>query len=160
MTPSQVDAPKPGSHRSPPDEDAPPNERDPIQHIADETTTYTVKRRLDDILTSLPNVEQQSNRKCQQQQSSALRNLLEALESSTNRSIHSIKALLEDIHNHLDRMEAGAPRLIQTTHRREQQHHQKTRQDLHEDCTDNEEEQGLSTLLSKRTSQAGTSSAQ
>lgn len=55
-------------------------------------------------------------------------------------------------------MEALATRSTQETHRLEQQQNQPTYHDVHEDYTDNEDEdQWLSTHARKTTTQAGTS---
>lgn len=80
--PSHVGAHDPSSDRSPLDEEAHHNERDPIQNILYETASKHRQRGLDEILTLLRNAEQPSNRSSQQKQVITLENRLTALESS------------------------------------------------------------------------------
>lgn len=87
----------------------------------DQTTSDDVQRGLDKISTRLRNVELPIYRPSEKNQVSILGNRLAALESSINRSLPSILAILDNIQHRLNSIEAGTLQSNRETHRPEYQ---------------------------------------
>lgn len=91
---------------------------------------------------------------------SEIRERLSVLNYFTNKGLPAIRVILESIQHRIDSLEVGTQRQPRTTQNGEEPRQPKHR-DIHEDLTDNEEEdEALSTHVCKKDSQAETYSAQ
>ena len=108
-----------------------------------EPAPHDVQRGLDQTRTRSCEREQPTVRPAQEPTRSRLADRSTALETPTNSSLPTIQALLENIQNRLDGLEAGAARSSQGTQRREPPRLAYPPQtgNIHEEFTDEEEQQ-------------------
>ena len=159
----QVSDRAPSSTTPPLGEGSDRTDPDPFRRIDGETATQMVQREVDNVLDRLRDSREQPNVQPNVRPATNQGTLTDrpaALETSTNRSLPSMLAILENIQTRLDGLEAGAARSDQDTHRRHEEAPNAGRgtNEEYTDQSDYEEEDHNANARMKKT-QAGTSRA-